>query len=112
MNRVLALKVFKIVKETSVSCIIILKAYLVLRTRCFQIDNAFRIGLLLLLTTLLNDTRILQLKTCAVLVSVKHTEAGPLGPTQACVGGKRRSQTAKMADLRTRYYAVADPGFP
>ena len=38
-------KVFKIVKETSVSCIINLKAYLVLRTQCFQIDNAFHIGL-------------------------------------------------------------------
>ena len=45
MNRRLALKVFKIVKETSVSCIINFKAYLVLRTRCFQIDNAFHIGL-------------------------------------------------------------------
>ena len=45
MNRWLALKVFKIVKETSVPCIINLKAYLMLRTWCFQIDNAFHIGL-------------------------------------------------------------------
>ena len=45
MNRWLALKVFKIVKGTSVSCIVNLKAYLVLCTRCFQIDYAFHIGL-------------------------------------------------------------------
>ena len=45
MNKGLALSIFKIVKETSVSCIINLNVYLVLHTRGFQVANAFHIGL-------------------------------------------------------------------